>query len=436
VSGKHIAIQWYSPVFLPLCIGFAIATGLLSGTYPALFLSSFQPVKVLKGSYKAGRSAFLPRRILVVIQFAVSVTLIVGTSIVFQQIKFTQQRPIGYSINGIVSVPIRDGVVMKHYDALRDELLRTGLVEEVAASESSITATFTTNSGFTWNGKDPNRTEEFVTSGVTHEFGKTMKWKIKQGRDFSRDIASDTSGFIINEAASKYMGVKVPLGETMTWGRNGDWKIIGIVEDMVTQSPYNSVKPMIFFLESNRISWVQFNRVNMKLGPSVNAADAMSKIEPIFKKYDPDNMFQYMFADQEFGKKFDNERRIGNLALVATVLAIFISCLGLVGLASFAAAQRKKELSIRKVLGASIPQLWQLLSLDFLVLVLISFIISIPVSSYFMNDWLTQYEYRIGSSWEIYALSCIGALVIALVTVSFQSLRAALGNPLGSLRSE
>ena len=436
MSGKRLAIQWSSPLFLPLCIGFAMATGLLSGTYPALFLSSFQPAKVLKGVFKVGRGAFLPRKILVVVQFAVSVTLIVGTAIVFQQIKFTQQRPVGYSINGIVSVPIRDGVVMKHYDALRDELLRTGMIAEVAASEASITATYTTNSGFKWNGKDPGRTEEFVTTGVTHEFGKTMEWKIKRGRDFSRDIATDTAGFIINEAASKYLGIKEPLGEIMTWGNNGDWKIIGIVEDMVTQSPYYSVKPMIFFLESNRISWVQFNRVNMKLMPSVNATEAMSKIEPIFKKYDPENVFQYTFADQEFGKKFDNERRIGNLALAATVLAILISCLGLIGLASFAAAQRRKEVSIRKVLGASVPSLWQLLSREFLVLVFISFAISIPVSSYFMNDWLMQYEYRIGSAWEIYVLSCLGALVIALVTVSFQSLRAALGNPLSALRSE
>lgn len=436
VSGKNLSILWQSLWFWLACAGFAIVTGLISGTYPALFLSSFQPVKVLKGTFKAGRNAFLPRKILVVVQFTVSVTLIVSTVIILNQIKFAQSRPIGYSINGIVSVPIRDAVVMKHYDVLRDEILKTGMVEEVAATESAITSTYTTNSGFDWYGKDPNRTEEFVTTGVTHEFGKTIGWKMKAGRDFSRDIGTDSSAFIINEAAAKYLGMKDPLGETMKWGTNGEWKIIGVVENMITQSPYNSVEPMIFFLESNRIAWVQFNQVNIKLSPDANAAEALDKIAPIFKKYDPDNAVEYMFADQEFGKKFDEERRIGNLAMVSTVLAIFISCLGLFGLASFVASQRTKEIGIRKILGASIPQLWQLLSKDFVILVIISCIVSVPFSFYFMSDWLTQYDYRIDISWQIYAVAWLGSIVVTLLTISFQSIRTALRNPVGALRSE
>jgi putative ABC transport system permease protein len=326
--------------------------------------------------------------------------------------------------------------VMKHYDVLRDELLKTGVVEEVAASESAITSTFTTNSGFTWYGKDPNRTEEFVTTGVTHEFGKTIGWKIKAGRDFSRDIASDSSGFIINESAAKYLGMKEPLGETVKWGDNGEWKIIGIVEDMVTQSPYNSVKPMLFFLESNRIAWVQFNQVNMKLRADANAGEALNKITPVFKKYDAENAVEYMFADQEFGKKFDDEKRIGDLAMVSTVLAIFISCLGLFGLASFVASQRTKEIGIRKILGASVPQLWKLLSKDFVMLVVVSCIVSVPFSLYFMTDWLLQYEYRITISWQIYAVAWVGAIAVTLLTISFQSLKTALGNPVRALRSE
>jgi putative ABC transport system permease protein len=436
VSGKQLSMRWHSPWFWVSCTGFALVTGLVAGIYPALFLSSFEPVKVLKGTFKTGANAFLPRKILVVVQFTVSITLIVSTLIIFRQIQFAQRRPVGYDINSIVSVCIRDGVIMKHHDAVRDELLKTGAVEEVAASESSVTSTFTTNSGFTWNGKDPNRTEEFVTVGVTPEFGKTIGWKMKEGRDFSRDVVSDSSGFIVNEAAVKYLGMNNPIGETMKWGSNGEWKIIGIVEDMVTQSPYNSINPMIFFLRSNRNRWIRFNVMSIKLKPSANAAEAIAKIEPVFKKYDPENAFEYRFLDQEFGNKFDNERRIANLALVSTVIAIFISCLGLFGLASFVASQRIREIGIRKILGASVPQLWHLLSKDFVVLVIISCAISIPLSFYFMNNWLTQYEYRIGISWQIYALACAGALGITLLTVSFQSLKAAWRNPVGALRSE
>lgn len=436
VSGKNLSILWDSPLFWVGCTGFGIVTGLVSGTYPAIFLSSFQPVKVLKGTFKAGRNALLPRKVLVVLQFTVSVTLIISTIIIFQQIQFAQGRPIGYSINSVVSVPIRDAVIMKHYDALRYELLKTGMVEDVAASENAITATFTTNSGFDWEGKDPNRTEEFVTVGVTHEFGKTIDWKIKEGRDFSREISTDSSGFIINETAVKYLGMKNSIGETIKWGTNGEWKIIGVVEDMVTQSPYNAIKPMIFFLESDRIAWIQFNLVNIKLDPSANAAEAIATIGPVFNKYDPENAFEYTFLDQDFGRKFDNERRIGNLALVSTILAIFISCLGLLGLASFVAEQRTKEMGIRKIMGASVSQLWHLLSKDFVVLVIIACLLAIPLGYHFMNAWLEQYDYRTQISSWVFLLTSGAALVITLLTVTFQALKAAFMNPVNSLRSE
>ncbi len=434
IAGKNLTLL-ASPWFWLAFAGFAIFTGLISGTYPALFLSSFQPVKVLKGTFKAEGHA-VPRKALVVLQFTVSITLVVSTLIIFRQIIFAQERPVGYDISQIVSVPIRDGIIMPHYEALRDELLKTGVVEEVAASETPVTATFTTNSGFTWQGKDPNRMEEFVTSGVTYEFGKTLGWKVKEGRDFSRDVPTDSSAFVINEAAAKYLGIENPIGETMKWGNNGEWKIIGIVENMVTQSPYSSVKPMLFFLESRPIQWIQFGQVNLRLKTSVNIAAAMGQIGDVFKKYDPENAFSFNFADQEFGKKFDSERRIANLALGSTILAILISCLGLFGLASFVAAQRTKEIGIRKIMGASVSQLWQLLSRDFVILVFISCVISIPLSFYFMSEWLTQFEYRIGISWEMYAAACTGALLITLLTVSVQSLKTALSNPVNSLRSE
>lgn len=436
IAGKNLAVHWASPSFYAVCLIFSLTTGILAGMYPALFLSSFKPAVVLKGAIVSGRGALMPRKVLVVLQFTVSISFIVVTMIIFNQVQFAQNRPIGYTINGVVSIPIRNDVIMPHFDVLREDVLNTGVVDELAASEGSMTSTYTTNSGFSWQGKDPNRMESFVTMGITHQYGKTINWTIREGRDFLPDHATDTAAFVINEAAAKYLGFESPVGETMQWNNNGEWKIIGVVKDMITQSPFSDVNPMIFFLKSNRLSFIRFNAVNIRLRPNVSAMEAIDKIAPIFKKHDAEKAFSYTFADQEFGKKFNEERRIGNLALAATLLAIFISCLGLFGLSSYMAAQRTREIGIRKVLGASTSQLWRLLSRDFIVLVMISCLVAVPVSGYFMNNWLMQFEYRVALSWQVFALACAGALVIALVTVSFQSLKAALANPVYTLRAE
>lgn len=436
VSGKRIEMLWSNPYFWLTGIMFTFITGLIAGSYPALFLSSFQPVKALKGTFRTGRSATLPRQVLVVLQFTVSVTLIIGTSIVFRQIQHAQGRPVGYDNKGLVSTPIKTDYIRDHYDAFRNELLATGVVAEVGASESPVTQTWTTNSGFNWSGKDPVMTDEFATVCVSPEFGKTIGWQIQDGRDFSSEMASDTAGFIINEAAARYMGMADPVGEIMEWKGNGEWKILGVIEDMVTQSPYSPVKQMIFFLHSERVSFTNFNVINLRINPTSTMQEALTAMEKVYNKYDPSNPFDYAFADVEYGKKFDNERRVAQLASVFASLAIFISCLGLFGLAAYMAEQRTKEIGIRKVMGASVSSLWRMLSKDFIVLVVISCAIAVPLSYYFMNDWLAQYEYRTTITWHILSAACLGALLITLLTVSYQAIRAAVANPVKSWRSE
>ena len=432
VADKRISILWTTPLFWAVGIGFTFVTGLIAGSYPALYLSSFQPIRVLKGTFRAGRFASLPRQVLVVIQFTVSITLIIGTIVVFNQIQYARNRPLGYNNKGLISTYIKTDEIKKHYDAFRDELYKTGAVEEVAMTDSPITSTDITNSGFDWKGKDPGMSEEFSTLRVTHEFGKLVGWQIIDGRDFSREFASDSMAFVINESAAKYMGLKDPVGEIIKWGDDAEFKIIGVVKDLVTQSPYSPVKQTLFLIHYK--NWMSL--VNIKLNPDLNANDALSKIGTVFKKYDPANPFDFQFADQEYAKKFGNEKRIGNLAAVFAALAVFISCLGLFGLASFVAEQRTKEIGIRKVLGASVLNLWKMLSKDFVLLIVISCAIAIPISIYFMNNWLMQYSYRSSIAWYVLLLAGLGSILITLLTVSFQAVKAAIANPVKSLRSE
>lgn len=430
ISGKKLSVLWKVPAFWLMSIGFALATGLIAGSYPAIYLSSFQPVKVLKGTFKAGRLAAIPRKVLVVVQFTVSITLIIGTLIVLKQIQFAKSRPVGYNRNGLVTVPIKTQHIIDHYAAFRTDLLNTGVIEEVAATDCPVTQTSVTNSGFSWQGKDPQMAEEFVTLRVEPEFGKMVSWQIKEGRDFSRDFATDTAAFILNEAAVKYMGLKDPVGQLIKWGDDETFKVIGVVKDLVTQSPYEPIKQTIFLVHHKRL-----NFTNIKIKANVNAGEALARIEAVFKKYDPANPFEYSFADLEYDKKFRNEERIGALAGVFAALTIFISCLGLFGLAAFVAEQRTREIGIRKVLGASVLNVWQLLSKEFVILIIISCFIAAPVAYHFLHEWLQQYEYRTRIEWWVFAVAGLGAIAITLLVVSYQSIKAALMNPVKSLKT-
>lgn len=427
LSGKQTSIPWENPYFWLVAISFALVTGILSGSYPAFYLSAFKPVKVLKGTFKTGRLALLPRKVLVVLQFTVSVTLIICTLVVFRQIEFAKSRVAGYSRDGLITVWVNTPELSNHFDVIRNELLQSGAVEHVARASQSP-AHFGNNNSVEWRGKDPNLVVFFNNVSVSPEFGKTVGWKVKEGRDFY-SATPDSTSVIVNEAAVKVMGFKDAIGEEIKfWGKS--YTIAGVIENMVTQSPYEPERPAIFIPDG----W--FGVIVMKLNPTMSTKEAIARIEPVFKKNNPSAPFQFGFVDQEFGRKFAMEERIGKLAAFFTVLAVFISCLGLFGLASFVAAQRTKEIGIRKILGASMSNLWTMLSKDFVVLILIACGIAIPLSLFVMSDWLANYEYRTTISWHVLLGSVLGAFIITLSTVSFQAIKASLANPVNSLRSE
>ncbi len=430
IADKKINILWTSTPFWLASLTFCLLTSLIAGSYPAFYLSSFQPIKVLKGTFSVGRFASIPRKVLVVMQFSVSVTLVIGTIVIFKQIQFAKNRPVGYETNGLVSFFIGTNEIHLHFDAIKRDLLESGTIVEMAEASNPTTDVWGTSSGFEWKGKDPNAPVDIAMSGISYDYAKTIGWQFKEGRNFSRDFASDSTGLVLNEAAVKFMGLQNPIGETIKWFDN-TYKVIGVTKNVVIQSPYEPVKPVVYYA-LNEAGPV----VLAKLNPASSAKEAIDKLETTFKKYNPSQPFQYQFVDEAYNTKFAGEERIGKLASFFAILAIFISCLGLFGLASFVAEQRTKEIGVRKVLGASVFNLWQLLSKDFVILVIISLFIASPIAYYFMNQWIEKYTYRTDISLWIFVASGIGALTITLLTVSFQAIKAALMNPVKSLKTE
>ncbi|MGZ3811812.1 MAG: ABC transporter permease [Mucilaginibacter sp.] len=430
IADKSMSIPWTSAVFWLVMVLFTFLTGFVSGSYPAFYLSGFNPVTVLKGTFRAGRFASLPRKILVVIQFTISVTLIIGTIIVFRQIQFAKNRPVGYSREGLITVGMNTPDLYGHYNSIRNDLLATGVVENMAESSSPTTDVYSNQIGFDWDGKQAGTNPLFGTIAVTPDFGQTIRWHVHRGRDFSRDFTADTNSMILNQSAVQLTGFKDPVGKIIRFNKK-TYTVVGVIDNMIMQSPYTQVQPTIFFEDMN---WT--NVVTIKIKRTLPFNEALPKIAAVFKKYNPASPFDYQFTDESYAKKFSDEERIGNLASIFAILAIFISSLGLFGLASFVAEQKTKEIGVRKVLGASVFNLWGMLSKDFVVLVSISCALAIPISWYFLAGWLQNYKYHTDISLWIFLVACIGAMIITLLTVSAQAIKAAVANPVKSLRSE
>ncbi len=415
IADKKIHFPFSNYWFWVSSIVVILITAFISGCYPALYLSSFNPVKVLKGTFKVGRFSAAPRKVLVTLQFAVSIILIVGTIVVYRQIQYAQNRPIGYNRNGLIHIQMNTPDLNGKYDVLQKELLASGGAIGYAQSSSATTENNYFDDHFEWEGKDANiQKQGFALRAVSYDYGKTVDWQVIAGRDFSRNFPTDTKGVILNEAAEKYMRLKNPVGKTLKWNNNV-FTIVGVIKNMVTESPYTGVQQSLFFMVPDITP-----NITIRLNPQLSASEAINRIQPIFRKLNPSSPFEYKFVDDEYAHKFAAEQRIGTLVRTFTLLAIFICCLGIFGMASFVAEQRTKEIGVRKVLGASVFNLWQLLSKDFVMMVLVSFLIATPIAYYFMHNWLQNYEYRTTLAWWIFGAAGIGALLITLLTVSFR----------------
>ena len=431
LAGTAIGIPYSNGIFWLIMSGYVLLTGLLAGSKPAFYLSSFQPVKVLKGVMQGGKSASLPRKALVVLQFSCSVALIISTIIVYQQIQHAMNRPRGYDPNRLL---VTNGHNW-YYDALKQEVLQTGVVSHMTKSMSPVTEIYSRNNIDDWNGRLPNEPLTLAMNSISDsDYFKTVGMQIKEGRNFTGNFAVDSLSVILNEAAVKRMRFKDPINQIITWSTSNApnrLRVIGVVKDALANSPFSVAEPSMFVYQPD---WT-FN-IMYRLSPTVNTQAALAKLKPIFDKYRPDTPFEFHFVDESYAAKFKLEMLIGKLAGLFAALAIFISCLGLFGLAAYMAEQRRKEIGIRKVLGASVPEVWLLLSKEFIVLVMISCLIASPIAFYYLQNWLQQYDYRITISPVVFVLAGIAAIVITIITISFQAIKAAIANPVKSLRTE
>jgi putative ABC transport system permease protein len=430
LTDKKLFINYGSVWFWLTGLGFVIFTGVLAGSYPAFFLSSFQPVKVLKGTHKKATALITPRKVLVILQFTFAIILIICTIIVKQQIDYAQDRDAGYNKNNL-AYHFFTGDIEKNASLIKDELLNAGVAVSVTKVSAPLTESWSDGWGQEWEGKDPEDKTDFYRYSEDEGLGKTAGLQFIMGRDFDlKTYPTDSTAMIVNEAALKVLKFKEPLGKIIK--DNGiDWRIVGVIKDFILTSPYEPTHPML-------ISGCKYGSqcMLMKLNPQKNTAKSLDIAQAIFKKYNPEYPFDYKFVDEEYARKFENEKRTGTLAALFAGLTIFISCLGLFGLATYMAENRVKEIGVRKVLGASVTGITVLLSKDFLKLVFISLLIAVPFAWWGMYKWLQDYPYRVSIQWWVFVLAGVMSILIALLTVSYESIKAALTNPVKNLRTE
>jgi len=427
LTERNMHLPWGSAPFWLIVLTSVLITALMAGSRPAFYLSSFNPVKVLKGGLQAGKHASWSRKVLVVMQFSCSIALIISTVVVYRQIQYAKDRPTGFEVNRLMSTDMNHDLG-NNYIAVRDELLKERIVDHIStASSPSYYVGWHTDID-QWEGKQPGETVEMGAIITGDDYFNTLGMKIIAGRDFIGP--ADTLNVIFNEAAIKRLRLKNPVNKTIVWD-GVSRRIVGIARDALMVSPFASADPTMFFHSTGTNSNIMY-----RLAPGIGTKDAIAKMTSIFNKYNPAFPFTYEFADRQYAAKFNLEMLIGKLAGIFAGLAIFISCLGLFGLAAYVAEQRTKEIGIRKVLGASVPEIWMLLSRDFILLVSLSCVIASLLAFNFLQQWLLKYDYRISMGPWIFIGSALIAILITLVTISFQAIRAALMNPVMSLRSE
>jgi putative ABC transport system permease protein len=429
LTGKQLSLPVAQPLFWLSLVALVVTTGLIAGSYPALFLSSLNPVKVLKGSLKFSWGATFFRQGLVIFQFALSIVLITGMIVIYKQMDYIQSKNLGYDRDNLIYVPI-EGELTPKYTVFKDEAVKMPGIVSISKMRNSPTVIEHHNNSIEWAGKDKNAMISFADAVVGYDFVKTLKLEIAAGRDFSKEFGTDSASYLLNETAVKRIGFKDPIGQTVLWG-NRPGKVIGVLKDFHFASMHQNIDPLIVRLDE-KWSWGTI-LVRTKAG---KAKEAIASLEKICKTINPKFPFSYQFSDLEFAKLYQGEAIVSKLSNYFAFLAIFISCLGLFGLATFTASQRTKEIGVRKVLGASVPDIATMLSTTFLKPIAISLLIAIPASWYLVNDWLANFAYKIKAEWWMFALAGFLTVCIAFITVSYQSIKSAVANPAKSLRTE